>query len=261
MKKLVLAIFMVVILTSSKGRVAWYGEREFEESIQSLEQEGYTIKYIDSINERTLSLYDVLVVCLVEPSQNEKEIILNFVEEGGGLLIIYSVISHENIEDVLTEYHLENIANMETDIVFPFLPEDRIDELKRRIAVSQKGKGRIFVVGYDPLTFQTISLFLDVKSIFKFGMNWLCQEWHVKQTQQVVSRRLTLFIVPVIIVAALILGFYFYRKRAKVKAKKPEKPGSEKAEKIRELKARFVYGEVSREEYQRELESLEHSDT
>jgi hypothetical protein len=260
MKKLVLALFMVVMLASSKGRIAWYGEREFEESITSLEQQGYTIKYIDSIDEKTLSLYDVLVICLTEPSQNEKEAILTFLDEGGGLLIVYNALTYDKIEDVLAQYQLERTAEINTDIVFPFLPTERVDELRKRVSVSQKGKGRIFAVGYDPLTFQTVSLLFDVDNLFKFGMDWLCQDWHVEQTQREVAKKRISFVVPaVFLVAALAVGYFLYKKRKSV-PKKPESEKSEKAEKIRELKAKFVYGEVSRDEYQRELERLERSD-
>ncbi len=260
MKKFVLALFMMVMLASSKGRIAWYGEREFDESITSLEQQGYTIKYIDSIDEKTLSLYDVLVVCLTEPSQAEKEAILTFVDEGGGVLILYNALTYDKIEDVLSQYQLERTAEINTDIVFPFLPTERVDELRKRVSVSQKGKGRIFAVGYDPLTFQTVSLLFDVDNLFKFGMDWLCQDWHVEQTQREVARKRLSFVVPVVfLVAALTVGYFLYRKR-KSAVKKPEPEKSEKAEKIRELKAKFVYGEVSRDEYQRELERLERSD-
>lgn len=260
MKKFVLALFMMVMLASSKGRIAWYGEREFEESITSLEQQGYTIKYIDSIDEKTLSVYDVLVICLAEPSQAEKEAILTFVDEGGGLLILYNALTYDNIDNVLSQYQLERTVETNTDIVFPFLPTERVDELRKRVSVSQKGKGRIFAVGYDPLTFQTVSLLVDVDNLFKFGMDWLCQDWHVDQTQREVARKRLILVVPVVLLAtALAVGYFLYRKR-KSTGKKPESEISEKSEKIRELKAKFVYGEVSRDEYQRELERLERSD-
>jgi uncharacterized membrane protein len=260
MKKLVLALFMLVVLAASQGRIAWYGEREFEESVASLERQGYTVKYIDSIDEKTLSRYDVLVVCLAEPSQDEKEAILNFVEAGGGLLIVYNALTHDNIEEVLSEYQLERAAEADSNIVFPFLPEEKLDELKKRISISQKGKGRIFTVGYDPVTFQAVNLLFDVDNLFKFGMDWLCQDWHVEQTQREVARTRFSFIVLLgIVAAALVTGYFLYKKQKSGAPEKPESKESEKAEKIRELKAKFVYGEVSRDEYQKELERLEHS--
>jgi LPXTG-motif cell wall-anchored protein len=256
MKKLVLAIFIIMMLSSSRGRVAWYGEREFETSAQSIKQEEYTLEYINKIDEKTLSLYDVLVICFAEPSQDQKDAIEIFVREGGGLLIIYNIISYPKIEDLLSEYGLAGTYEMETGIVFPFLTGSTVEELKKRIAFSQKGRGKVIVVGYDPLTFKTVSLLLDIDSIFSFGIDWLCQDWHVDQTQKLLARKRIEIAVPVIGVAALlVVGFYFYKRRKK----KPEQTKSDKLEKVRELKARFVYGELSRDEYQREMEKLERS--
>ncbi|MBU7015858.1 MAG: DUF4350 domain-containing protein [Theionarchaea archaeon] len=261
MKKLVLALFMLGTLAASQGRIAWYGEREFDENVASLERQGYTVKYVDSIDEKTLSRYDVLVVCLAEPSQKEKEAILDFVEAGGGLLILYNAMTHSSIEEVLSGYQLEKTAEGDSNIVFPFLPEDKIDELRKRISISQKGKGRTLAVGYDPVAFQAVSLLFDVDKLLEFGMDWLCQDWHAEQTQsEIAKNRFSLAVVLGIVAVALIAGYVLYRKRKLKAPEKPESKESEKAEKIRELKARFVYGEVSRDEYQRELERLEHSD-
>lgn len=248
MKKIALAALIIVAALSSKGRVAWYGEREFLDSVKALEDEGYTIKYIDTLDEETLSFFDGLVICFAEPSQKEKDTVLTFVEKGGGLLIIYNAIQYPEANHVFSQYGLEKTLDTESDIVFPFLAKETVEEMKKRIAVSQKGRGRIITVGYDPLTFQTISLLVDVDRIFSFGLSWLCQDWHVKMTQQLLARRRIAIIVPVLVVAVgLVGGYYLYRRRKK----RPDK-----AEKIRELKARFVYGELSRDEYQKELEKL-----
>jgi uncharacterized membrane protein len=254
MNKVVLLLVMIVL--STEGRVAWYGEEEFEDSVQSLEKEGYTIEYIDTIDEETLLLYDVLVVCLSEPSKNQKEVIDDFVKKGGGLLLIYNAVSYPEIADVCSEYNVESTLEGETVMVFPLLAEDAVEKLKKRVAVAQKEKGRIVMVGYDPLTFQTISLLMDVDSIFRFGMDWLCQDWHVKQTQALLAERWVNLVVPaVVVVAVLVLVGYVLQKR-----KKKEKPKlSDREEQIRELKARFVYGELSRDEYRQELEKLERS--
>lgn len=257
MNKVVLALLVVIVL-SSEGRVAWYGEREFEDSVQSLEKEGYTISYIDTIDEETLLLYDVLVVCLTEPSQSQKDVIDDFVSKGGGLLLIYNAISYPEIADILSEYNVESTLEGEVDMVFPLLTEEVVERLRKRVAVSQKGRGRIVMVGYDPLTFQTISLLMDVDSIFSFGLDWLCQDWHVKQTQELLAQKQVKLVVPVVVVAAILLlvGYVVVRRK---KGKK-EKPGlSDKEEQIRDLKARFVYGELSRDEYHQELEKLERS--
>ncbi|KYK28157.1 MAG: hypothetical protein HXS48_21045 [Theionarchaea archaeon] len=253
MKKVVLTTLVFMVLLASKGRVAWYGEKEFESSVKSLEEEGYTVKYISTIDEETLSVYDVLVICVAEPTQEQRDVILDFVEKGGGLLIIYNVIAYPNVEDVFAEYNLEKPPDIETgsDIIFPFLEKDTVEEMRKRIAVSQKGRGRIITVGYDPLTFQTVSLLLDVDSIFNFAMSWLCQDWHVERTQKVLARRRFAFLVLVVVVAAgLAAGYYLFRKR---KGKRKE---SDKSEQIRELKAKFVYGELSKDEYQKELEKV-----
>lgn len=253
MKKAVLIAFVMVLL-ASKGRVAWYGEREFESSVTSLEEEGYTVHYIDTIDEETLLLYDVLVLCFADPTQEQKDAILDFVEKGGGLLIIYNVMAYPNVEDVFTEYNLGKPIDTESgsDIVFPFLSKETVEEMRRRIALSQRGRGRVITVGYDPLTFQTVSLLLDVDNVFTFAMGWLCQDWHVERTERILARRRNALIVPVVVVAAgLLVGYYLLKKR---KRKAPDK-----AEQIRELKAKFVYGELSKDEYQRELEKLEGS--
>ncbi|MBU6997612.1 MAG: hypothetical protein HXS41_08805 [Theionarchaea archaeon] len=260
MKKSVLALSVLVMLASSQGRIAWYGEKEFEGNITSLEQEGYTVKYIESIDEKTLSRYDVLVLCLTEPSDQEKGVILDFLEAGGGLLILYNAMTHDNIEDVLSAYQLERAAEADSNIVFPFLPEDKIDELKKRISISQQGKGRILAVGYDPLTFQAVSLLFDVDSLLKFGMDWLCQDWHVEQTQREVTRtRFSIMVLLGVAAATLVIGYFLYRKKMSGAPESSESKESQKAEKIRELKARFVYGEVSRDEYKKELKKLERS--
>ncbi|KYK35005.1 MAG: hypothetical protein AYK18_03995 [Theionarchaea archaeon DG-70] len=86
MKKAILAVILLMAVLSSKGRIAWYGEQEFEEPVAALKEEGYTVQYIDALDEETLSFYDVLVLCFAEPSPEERDTILAFVEEGGGLL-------------------------------------------------------------------------------------------------------------------------------------------------------------------------------
>ncbi len=257
MKKVVLIVFVFMVLASSKGRIAWYGEKEFESSVTTLEEEGYAVNYITTIDEETLSVYDVLVICFEEPAQEQRDVILKFVEEGGGLLIIYNVISYPSVEDVLSEYGVENTLSMERDIVFPFLGEETVEELKKRTATSHKGKGRIITVGYDPVTFQAVSLLLNVDSIFVFGMDWLSQEWHVEQTQEMLAAMRMRLLIPVVVAAAVVAavgGYYVFRRK-----KKPLKAEPDRSEQIRELKARFVYGELSKDEYQRELEKLEHS--
>lgn len=254
-----------MVLASSEGRIAWYGEREFESSVTSLEQEGYTVKYIDTIDEKTLSLYDVLVICFTEPTEDQKETILTFVEEGGGLLIIYNVMTYGTIDDAFSDYGLEKTAAVEGDFIFPFLPQDKIEELKKRVAFSQNGKGRAVAVGYDPLSYQTVSLLIDEGRIFSFGLDWLCQEWHVEQTQKALARRRIAILVPLIILAAVVVGgYYVFKKKTKpakpTKRKESAKPEeSEKQEQIRELKAKFVYGELSRDEYHQKIEELERS--
>lgn len=259
MKKAVLALLVFMVLASSKGRVAWYGEREFESSVQSLEQEGYTVQYVTTIDEDTLSAYDVLVICFAEPSQAQKAAIQDFVEEGGGLLIIYNVILYPTIEEVLSEYELksgvESSLEMERIFVLPFLKEEQIEDLKKRIGISQRGKGRVLAVGYDPLTFQTLSLLLDVDSIFSFGIDWLCQAWHVEQTEEFLARKRLQIVIPVVVAAAvLIAGYYVYKRRKSFKPKHDDKE-----EQIRELKAKFVFGELSKDEYHEELKRLERS--
>ena len=266
MKQVVLTLFVFMVLASSEGRIAWYGEREFENSVTSLEQEGYTVKYIDTIDEKTLSLYDVLVICFTEPTDDQKETILTFVEEGGGLLLIYNVMTYGSIDDAFSDYGLEKTAAVEGSFIFPFLPQDKIEELKKRVAFSQKGKGRAVAVGYDPLSYQTVSLLIDEGRIFSFGLDWLCQEWHVEQTQKALARRRIVFLVPLVILAAAVVGGYYVYRKKKTKPAKPTKPKesvkpeeSKKQEQIRELKAKFVYGELSRDEYQRKVEELERS--
>jgi hypothetical protein len=259
MKKAVAALFVLMVLAAPKGRVAWFGEREFESSVESLEKAGYTVKYINTLDEETLSAYDVLVICFAEPTQDQKEAIFTFVEKGGGLLIIYNIISYPTIKEVLAEYELEsaleNTLEVEDIFVFPFLTQERIEDLKKRIAVSQKGEGRALAVGYDPLTFQTVSLLIDLDSIFTFGVDWLCQDWHVEQTQaQLAKRRVTMVIPVVVVAAALLVGYYVFKTRKPKPSKEADKAGQ-----IRELKAKFVYGELSKDEYHKELEKLERS--
>ena len=262
---------LVMIVLSAEGRVAWYGEREFEDVVQSLEKEGYTIEYIDTIDKETLLMYDVLVVCLREPTKSQKEVIDDFVKNGGGLLLIYDAVSSEKA-DILSAYKVEN--TLKVDEVFPFLTEDvveelpsliqkAVEELKKQVSVSQKEGGNILLVGYDPLTFDTLSSLMDAVSIFGFGldklfsigMDWLCQDWHVEQTQAVIAEKQIKLVVPaVVVVALLVVVGYVLQKRKK---EKPELTNKE--EQIRELKARFVYGELSRDEYRQELEKLERS--
>jgi len=268
MKKLVLVILVFMVLASSKGRVAWYGEREFEDTVKSLKEEGYTVEYITTIDEETLSVYDVLVLCLEKSSPEQLDVIMTFVEKGGGLLIIYDVVSYPEVGDVLSEYEIGDTVSMERDIIFPFLKEETVEDLKKRIAAAERGEGRIIAVGYDPITFQTVSLLLDLDNIFTFGIGWLCQDWHVELTQEILAEKRMNLLVPVAVVAVLMAAGYYVLKRkgkpGKVEPDKAEKIPKfkvepDKAEKIRELKAKFVYGELSKEEYQEELEKLERS--
>ena len=88
-------------------------------------------------------------------------------------------------------------------------------------------------------------------------MDWLSQEWHVEQTQEILAAMQRRLLIPVVVAAAVAAaagGYYVFKRK-----KKPLKLESDKSEQIRELKARFVYGELSKDEYQRELEKLEHS--
>lgn len=264
MKKAILAVILLMAVLSSKGRVAWYGEQEFEEPVAALKEEGYTVQYIDALDEETLSAYDVLVLCFAEPSPEERDIILAFVEEGGGLLIIYSTATYPEAHDVLSQYGIGDTFSTERDVIFPFLTDETIEELKKRIAASQRGRGRIITVGYDPITFQAVSFLFDVDTIFTLGMDWLCQDWHVEETQKALAAKRMKIIIPVIVIVAvgLAVGYYLYRRRkrpAERLEKKPEKKESDKQGQIRELKAKFVYGELSKDEYQRELEKLERS--
>lgn len=251
MKKLIL-IAVLFLLLSSKGRIAWYGEREFEQNVSSLKQEGYTIGYIDKIDEKTLAFYDVLVICFADVTPEQKDTIRAFVKEGGGLLIVYNVMTYPQVEDVVSAYDIENPLKLESDVAFPFLTKEVVENLKKRIAISQSGKGRIILVGYDPLTFQTVSFVLDINSIFKFGLGWLCQDWHVEKTQELLNQRRLVMLAPVVVAAAGFITGYYLLKRKKKKV--------DKSEQIRVLKAKFVYGELSRDQYQKELEKLERSE-
>ncbi|KYK35006.1 MAG: hypothetical protein AYK18_04000 [Theionarchaea archaeon DG-70] len=158
---------------------------------------------------------------------------------------------------MLSQYGIEDTFSTERDVIFPFLTDETIEELKKRIGASQRGRGRIITVGYDPITFQAVSFLFDVDTIFTLGMDWLCQDWHVEETQKALAAKRMRIIIPVvaIVAAGLMVGYYLYRRR-----KKPAKTEeSDKQRQIRELKAKFVYGELSKDEYQRELERLERS--
>jgi hypothetical protein len=255
MNKLILASVILLAVSASQGRVAWYGEEEFEDIVPSLKSEGYTINYITEIDKDILSVHDVLVVCLTKVSPSQKEVILRFVEQGGGLLIIYDIASYPEVEDILSVYNLEKITDVENPFLLSLLSDELIEEIKKRVALSEKGRGRIIAIGYDPVTAQALTLLKGEETIFLMGLEWLCQDWHVKQVQNIIMKNRIKTVVPIVIVIALIalIGFYFFRRTKTVK-----KPGlTDKEEKIRELKARFVYGELSKKEYQQELERLE----
>ncbi|MGD2248532.1 MAG: hypothetical protein PVF58_08995 [Candidatus Methanofastidiosia archaeon] len=255
MNKLILASVLLLAVSASQGRVAWYGEEEFEDSIASLKSEGYTITYITEIDEDILAVHDVLVVCLTKVSPSQKDVILRFVEEGGGLLIIYDIASYPQVEDILSVYNLEKAPDTENPVFLSLLSDELIKEIKKRVAFSEKGKGRIISIGYDPVTAQALTMFRGEEAIFVMGLEWLCQDWHVEQVQNIIMKNRMKTVIPIVIVIALLafIGFYFFKR-----SKPTKRPGlTDKEEKIRELKARFVYGELSKKEYQQELERLE----
>lgn len=254
MKPLILVTLVLLMISASQGRVAWYGEREFEDTIASLEHQGYTINYITDINEKTLSVYDVLVVCLREVSPSQKEVILQFVEEGGGLLIIYDIALYPEIEDILSQYTLEKTAAVESPFLQSLLSDELVEELKKRVAVSEKGKGRIIAIGYDPVTAQALTLLGGENTVFVLGLDWLSQDWHVEKVQNMLVKNRIRTLIPVIvgIVLVILIGYFFLKRPRNIQTGL-----TEKEEEMRELKAKFVYGELSKEEYQRELKKLE----
>lgn len=89
-----------------------------------------------------------------------------------------------------------------------------------------------------------------------------------KQTQMSLAGNLIKIISPVVVaVGSLVGGYYFFKRRQKGKKLEQvedfyerKKQRTEKLRQIRELKAQYVYGELSKDEYQKKLEELERSD-